>query len=152
MIVSAIASAGAWGWVILATILMAAEILAPGYFLIWLGAAAAVTGIIFLLAPGPWQIQLAVFAVLSLISLYGWFKVMKASNGTASDKPDLNRRLEAMVGREFVLDEPIQAGRGRVRVADSVWLVTGPDLASGARVRVTGIEGAMLVVEAARAA
>ncbi len=149
MIVSTIATAGAWGWIILAAVLMAAEILVPGYFLIWLGAAAALTGVIFLFIAGPWQAQLAVFAVLSLISLYGWFKVMKASNGTASDKPDLNRRLEAMVGREFVLEEPIQSGRGRVRVADSVWLVTGPDLASGGRVRVIGFEGAVLLVEPA---
>jgi membrane protein implicated in regulation of membrane protease activity len=57
--------------------------------------------------------------------------------------------MEAMIGREFVLDEPIQSGRGRVRVADSVWLVTGPDLASGARVRVTDFQGAVLVVEPA---
>lgn len=149
MIVSTIVGAGPWSWIILAAILMGLEILVPGYFLIWLGAAAAVTGLIFLLIAGPWQAQLAVFAVLSLFSLYGWFKVMKASNGTTSDRPDLNRRMEAMIGREFVLDEPIQSGRGRVRVADSVWLVTGPDLASGARVRVTDFQGAVLVVEAA---
>ena len=149
MIVSTIVAAGPWSWIILAAILMGLEILVPGYFLIWLGAAAAVTGLIFLAIAGPWQAQLAVFAVLSLFSLYGWFKVMKASNGTTSDKPDLNRRMEAMVGREFVLDDPLQSGRGRVRVADSVWLVTGPDLASGARVRVTDFQGAVLVVEAA---
>ena len=103
MIVSTIAASGAWGWIILATVLMGAEILVPGYFLIWLGAAAALTGVIFLFFSGPWQAQFAVFAILSLISLYGWFKVMKASNGTASDKPDLNRRMEAMVGRELSL-------------------------------------------------
>lgn len=149
MIASTIAGWGAWGWIALAAVLMAAELLAPGYFLIWLGLAAALTGAIFLVFAGPWQIQLAVFATFSLVSLYGWYRLMKASNDTASDKPDLNRRMEAMVGREFVLDEPIQSGRGRIRVADSVWLVTGPDLASGARVRVTNFQGATLVVEAA---
>ena len=149
MIASTIAGWGAWGWIALAAVLMAAELLAPGYFLIWLGLAAALTGAIFLVFSGPWQIQLAVFATFSLVSLYGWYRLMKASNDTASDKPDLNRRMEAMVGREFVLDEPIQSGRGRIRVADSVWLVTGPDLASGARVRVTNFQGATLVVEAA---
>jgi membrane protein implicated in regulation of membrane protease activity len=149
MIVSTITSWGAWAWIALAAVLMAAEIIIPGYFLIWLGAAAAVTGVIFLTVAAPWQIQLAVFAALALISLYGWFKVMKASNGTVSDKPDLNRRIETMVGREFVLDEPIQAGRGRIRIADTVWAVTGPDLASGSRVKVTSFQGATLVVAAA---
>jgi len=149
MIVATLAAWGAWSWIAFAAVLMAAEILAPGYFLIWLGVAAAATGAVFLVLPAPWQIQLAVFAALSLVCLFGWVKVMKSTNGTTSDKPDLNRRLEAMVGREFVLEEPIQAGRGRVRVADSVWLVAGPDLAAGARVRVTDFEGAVLLVEAA---
>ncbi len=149
MIISTIASWGAWAWIALAAVLMAAEILVPGYFLIWLGLAAALTGVIFLMVTAAWQIQLAVFAAFSLISLYGWFKVMKASNGTVSDKPDLNRRPEALIGREFVLDEPIQAGRGRIRVADTVWAVTGPDLSSGTRVKVRGLEGATLVVVAA---
>jgi hypothetical protein len=149
MIVSTIAAWGAWAWIALAAVLMAAEILVPGYFLIWLGLAAALTGVIFLMVSAAWQIQLAVFAAFSLISLYGWFKVMKASNGTVSDKPDLNRRPEALIGREFVLDEPIQAGRGRIRVADTVWAVTGPDLSSGTRVKVRGLDGATLVVAAA---
>ncbi len=149
MIVATLASWGAWSWIAFAAVLMALEILAPGYFLIWLGAAAALTGAVFLVLPGPWQIQLAVFAALSLVCLFGWVRVTRASNDTTSDKPDLNRRMEAMVGREFTLEEPIQAGRGRVRVADSVWLVTGPDLAAGARVRVTDFEGAVLRVEAA---
>lgn len=149
MIIATVASWGAWGWIALAAVLMAAEILVPGYFLIWLGLAAALTGVIFLFVGAAWQIQLAVFAAFSLVSLYGWFKVMKASNGSESDRPDLNRRPEALIGREFVLDEPIHAGRGRVRIADSVWAVTGPDLASGVRVKVRGLDGATLVVEAA---
>jgi membrane protein implicated in regulation of membrane protease activity len=151
MIISTIVSWGAWAWIALAAALMTAEILVPGYFLIWLGLAAALTGVIFLMVSAAWQIQLAVFAAFSLISLYGWFKVMKASNGTVSDKPDLNRRPEALIGREFVLDEPIQAGRGRIRVADSVWAVTGPDLSSGTRVKVRGLDGATLVVVPAQA-
>lgn len=149
MIVSTVADWGAWAWVAFAAVLMAAEIIVPGYFLIWLGLAAALTGALFLFIPAPWQIQLAVFAIFSLACLYGWFRLLKAGSEAASDRPDLNRRMEAMLGREFVLDEPIHAGRGRVRVADTVWMVTGPDMVSGARVRVKGFQGATLVVEPA---
>ncbi len=149
MIVATLASWGAWSWIVAAAILMAAEILAPGYVLIWLGGAAALTGLLFLVVPAPWQVQFAVFAVLALISLYGWFKVARASAVAPSDRPDLNRRSESLVGREFVLEEPIQAGRGRIRLADSVWAVTGPDLAAGQRIRVASLDGATLVVEAA---
>ncbi|MGN6500052.1 MAG: NfeD family protein, partial [Tsuneonella sp.] len=38
-------------------------------------------------------------------------------------------------------------GEGRVRHGDSEWLARGPDLAPGARVRITGFDGGTLVVE-----
>lgn len=149
MILSTIESWGAWSWVALAALLMALELVVPGYFLIWLGAAAAVTGALFIVVPAPWQVQLAVFAVLSLAWLYVWFRLVRGSGDAPTDRPNLNRRMDAMIGQEFVLDEPIQSGRGRVRVADTVWVVTGPDLASGSRVRVSGYEGAVLKVDPA---
>ncbi|WP_439572337.1 NfeD family protein [Phreatobacter sp.] len=149
MIVATLESWGAWSWIALAALLMALELIVPGYLLIWLGAAAAATGVLFILVPAPWQVQFAVFSVLALACVYAWFRLVKGSVDTVTDQPGLNRRLDAMVGREFVLEEPIQSGRGRVRIADSVWTVTGPDLASGSRVRVTGYEGAVLMVEPA---
>ncbi len=36
-----------------------------------------------------------------------------------------------------------------IRVGDSVWLVSGPDLPAGAPVRVTGQDGVLLLVEPA---
>lgn len=149
MILATIDNWGPWSWIALAALLMALELVVPGYFLLWLGAAAAVTGVLFIMVPAPWQVQLAVFTLLSLVCLYAWFRLVKGAVDTATDQPGLNRRMDSMVGREFVLDEPIQSGRGRVRVADSVWSVTGPDLASGSRVRVTGYDGAVLMVEPA---
>ncbi len=65
------------------------------------------------------------------------------------DRPALNRRGEALVGRVFTLEEPIRDGAGRVRVDDSSWRVQGPDLPSGASMRVVRVDGATLVVEAA---
>jgi len=52
------------------------------------------------------------------------------------------------IGRIFTLEEPIVGGNGRVRIDDSVWRISGPDLPSGARVRVASTDGAMLRVEA----
>jgi membrane protein implicated in regulation of membrane protease activity len=108
-----------------------------------------VTGALFIVVPAPWQVQLAVFAGLSLACLYAWFRLVRGSADAPSDRPTLNRRMDALIGQEFVLDEPIQSGRGRVRVADTVWAVTGPDLASGSRVRVSGYEGTVLKVDPA---
>jgi membrane protein implicated in regulation of membrane protease activity len=63
-----------------------------------------------------------------------------------SADPLINLRAGRLVGRTFVLAEPIVEGRGRVNVDDSVWQVHGPDAPAGARVVVTGVDGAVLLV------
>jgi membrane protein implicated in regulation of membrane protease activity len=67
----------------------------------------------------------------------------------SEDATSLNRRAEALVGRVFTLEAPIAGGVGRIRVDDTSWRVTGPDMLEGAAVRVVRVEGATLVVEAA---
>jgi membrane protein implicated in regulation of membrane protease activity len=59
-----------------------------------------------------------------------------------------------MIGRTATLAEPISNGRGRIRLGDTLWRVSGPDLPAGAQVRVTGAADTdlELVVEAVRQA
>ena len=64
-----------------------------------------------------------------------------------SDQPDLNRRAEQLIGRVLLLEEAIEAGRGKVRVGDTLWLAEGTDLPAGTRVKVTGARRDALVVE-----
>lgn len=65
------------------------------------------------------------------------------------EEPRLNARGDKHVGRLIVIEQPIDAGRGRVRIGDGWWSVEGPDLETGARVRVVGVRGAVLIVERA---
>ena len=53
--------------------------------------------------------------------------------GDESDQPLLNRRGEQLIGRIATLTEPIKDGRGRVRIGDTMWRVSGPDLPAGAQ-------------------
>jgi inner membrane protein len=64
-----------------------------------------------------------------------------------SDEPNLNRPAAQLVGRVLTLAEPIEGGRGKVRVGDTLWPVEGPDAPEGAEVRVTAANGTVLVVE-----
>ncbi len=138
-----------WHWWILGGALMIAEMLVPGVFLLWLGIAAGVVGLVAFIAPALWwQAQAVLFAALSVASVWGWREYQRRYP-TATDRPTLNRRAEQYVGRRLTLDQPIVNGRGHVRVDDSTWRVEGPDLPAGTNVAVTGVNGTILKVERA---
>ena len=62
-----------WHWWIAAVVLVIVEVFAPGAFFIWLGAAAAVTGLVLLVLPEtPWQAQFLIWSLLSAITVAGW--------------------------------------------------------------------------------
>ncbi len=66
-----------------------------------------------------------------------------------SDEPDLNRRGAELVGQMVVVVEAMApGGRGAVRAGDTVWVAEGCTAAPGDRVKVAGVKGTVLVVEA----
>lgn len=144
-----IASLGGWGWLILGLLLIGGELLAPGIFLLWLGLAALVTGAVVGLTGMAWQGALLVFAALSLASVLAG----RALTRRRGEEPDiasgLNDRGRQLVGKVFKLEATMQGGEGRIRVGDSSWRVTGPELLAGTEIRVVRVEGATLVVEKA---
>ena len=138
-----------WSWWIAALALAILEVFAPGAVFLWLGVAAGLVGLVLLVLPGlDWHWQLVLFAVLAVASVVVGRPIVRRRL-LATDRPTLNRRAEAHVGRIFTLDEPIAGGRGRLKVEDPTWRVEGPDLPAGARVRVAGADGATLKVEPA---
>jgi|SRR5580765_7617719 membrane protein implicated in regulation of membrane protease activity len=139
-----------YGWWILALVLIGAELLVPGYFLIWIGLAAAALGIVTFLIPGiSFLVQAVLFAVLTLASCFVYWRFVRKVIGEASDQPLLNRRAEQFVGQRYRLDTAIVGGRGKVRIGDSPWLAEGPDLPAGAEVEVIGVDGTTVKVRAA---
>lgn len=137
-----------WWWLVFAALLGIAEVMLPGVFLIWVALAAAVTGLIALAVPLSTPVQFLVFAVLCLIAVWGgrrWY----AANPVDSQDPLLNDRTARLIGEVVTVVEAIEAGRGRVKVGDSVWLCQGPDTPVGSRVRVVGAEASALKVEPA---
>ena len=150
MLASVFAELGPWNWFVIGFALLALEIVVPGVFLLWIGVAALATGALSLLlwdwSMWIWQVQVLVFLVLSLISAFAGKRVM--GNGADSDLPLLNRRADQLIGRTATLTEPIVNGWGRAKIDDTVWDVSGPDMAQGTAVVVTGVTGATLEVKA----
>lgn len=151
MIARLVLELGPWSWWVLGLVLLAAEVIVPGVFLVWIGLAALATGILSLIlwdaALWIWQVQFVVFALLSMIAVLIGRRIVVTSE--ESDEPLLNKRAESLVGRTAVLEQPIAEGHGRVRLDDTTWAVEGPDLPAGTRVRITASSGRHLTVERA---
>jgi len=136
-----------WHWGIIAVVLIILEMFAPGAFMLWLGVAAAVVGIIMAIFPDiSWEIQFLIFAILSVASIYAGRVYMRKHPAT-SDQPTLNQRGAQYVNRVFTLEEPVINGQGKIKVDDSTWKIEGMDCESGSQVRVTGVDGVVLKVE-----
>lgn len=152
MVMTILNELGPWNWWVLGIVLMGLEIVAPGTFFLWFGLSAMVVGTVTL-ALGPdnavwvWQVQVLVFLALSVLSAYFGRRAMARYGWDKSENETLNNRGQQMLGRTAILDDPITAGTGRAKIGDTVWRVSGPDLAAGSRIRVVGHEAGTLIVE-----
>ena len=136
-----------WHWLIFGILLCAIELFLPTTFLLWAGVAALATGVVTFLVPIlNWQMQIALFAVLAVATTLAG-RIFYRHDKETLDAPILNRRGDSLVGRDFVLAEPIVNGVGSVTMESTSWRVIGPDTNAGARMKVVKIEGASLVVE-----
>ena len=135
-------------WACAAIAMMAAEMAAPGFFLLWLGFAAAGVFVVLLVAPelaGIWQTVL--FVLFSMVSVGAYLFFFRKAR-VASDQPLLNRRAVQLIGQVYPLESAIVNGRGRVKIGDAFWTVEGADAPAGTRVRVASVHGMSLRVEA----
>lgn len=138
-------------WWLLALLLIGLEVALPGYFLLWIGIGAAATGVLAWLVPDLSLLAQAIaFAVLAFLACavyaYG-VRPKLGRSGAAGER--LNRRGAQLIGQRYVLIEPIVNGRGKARVGDGEWLVSGPDLPLGATVEVVSVDGTTLQVRPA---
>ncbi len=138
-----------WYWWVFATLLLGIEILAPGFFFLWMAIAGLITGIVLFLAPATsFEIQLLIFSVLSFLSVVVWRRYF-GKHPEETDHPLLNKRGAQYIGRTFTLIEAIENGQGKIKADDSIWKVYGEDSPLGARVKVVAVEGTVFRVEQA---
>ncbi len=134
-----------WDWLAFAVLLLIVEVFGTAGYFLWFGTAAAMVGLLLLAFPElSWVWQFSAFALLSLATAWVWWRRLRKQPSVA---PGLNRRGSELLGGEFLLHEAISAGRGKIKAGDSYWLVSGPDLAMGQRVKVVGQDGTVLKVE-----
>lgn len=137
-----------WHWFVLAALLIGLELLAPGYVFLWIAVAAGITGVLKLLLPIGWEVQLILFGVIAVVTVIYAKKFIK-KYAKETDQPTLNRRGDKYIGHVYMLDQAIENGSGKVKVGDTMWRVEGDNLPAGSKVKVVAVNGASFVVERA---
>lgn len=137
-------------WLTLAVLLGLAELMVPGVFLIWLAAAAAVTGLASLFIEMTLTGQLTLFGISSVASVWlgrRWY----LTNTVKNEDPLLNDRSARLIGKTVTVVEPITPSGGRAKVADGEWPAKGPAMKVGTLAKVTAVDGGILELEAVEA-
>jgi len=129
-------------WVLAGLVLLIAELLLPGVFLMWIGLACLGVGLAALALPLGFDAQVVVFVVLAAITLTIGLRLRRRP-------PRVNTATSGLAGRSAVALD-FHGREGRVRVGDSDWAARLPsDVAEpdpGARLRVEGVDGTVLIV------
>jgi hypothetical protein len=138
-----------WLWLIGGVVLLIAEVIAPGFFLIFVGAAAIAAGLFTVLFGLGTVAQLALFALYAVLAvLIG--RRFYASAPSGHSNVHLNDPARRLVGKVVTVVSSVDEHSGRVRVGDGEWSARGGPAAVGERVRVTGVDGNCLRVEPER--
>ena len=134
-----------WLWAIGGVVLLIAEIIAPGFFLVFVGAAAIATGIFTLLFDLGFVPQIILFALYTALAVMIG-KRFYAQPETTDQMLQLNDPGRRLIGKSVVVVDPVDEHGGRVKVGDSEWSARGGPAAVGDRVTITGVEGNCLTV------
>ncbi|MBH0239559.1 NfeD family protein [Methylobrevis sp. L22] len=148
MFESIIAALGGWAWAVLGLLLAAVELVFPGAFFIWFAVAAMVVAVLTLAFDIGWQAQALLFVVLAIAAVFAGRRIYGHLGRTPSADGLLNDRTARQIGRIGRLEEGISSGLGRLRLDDTIWRVTGPDLPAGTQVKVVAVRDGRLAVEA----
>ncbi len=138
-----------WMWAIGGVLLLIAEVIAPGFFLMFVGAAALATGLFTLLFGLGLAPQLVLFALYAALAV-ALGKRFYAQPDNANIDPLLNDRAARMIGKTVVVVDPVDEHGGRVKVGDSEWSARGGPAAAGDQVVIIAVDGNCLSVELRR--
>ncbi len=137
-----------WHWLAFGFALLAVELLGTAGYFLWLGMSALIVGAIMTVLPMSWQLQWLCFAIASLITTWLWWRRQWSKDKQEDQERDLNQKYKQLIGRTLILEEDFSVGLNRIKVADTTWSAQSDQaLPAGTRVRITDVEGIILIIE-----
>lgn len=137
-----------WHWLIGGFVLLIAEVIVPGVFLLWWGLAGiVVAGLVKFLPNLSYSAQITTYAILAIVLSVIWWKYQHNRDSADAQHNSLNQRDHAMIGTLGTVQEIGENGIGRGAFGDTTWRIQGKNLAVGDVVKVVAVQGITLLVE-----
>ncbi len=138
-----------WHWAVGGLALIVAELVVPAFVVVWFGLGALVVAAVVALTAIGTTAQLALWLVVSVAMVAGWFKVFKPNmHKTRIGMADAN--VIGEVGMLVRNVAPFEKGQVRFQkpiLGTDVWeCIADEPIRSGERVRVLDVEGSFLKV------
>jgi membrane protein implicated in regulation of membrane protease activity len=134
-------------WLAIGAVLLAVEVATGSGWLLWPAASAAALGFLGLAWPLDMNMQLVIFAILTIVTTLAGRHFFPRTVGGG----DINDTRSRLAGLDGVAAGDFQSGRGRVFVDGKEWaaeLEGATSLASGMKVVVVAVKGSCLTVRA----
>ena len=137
-----------WHWIVFGIVLLIIEMNTGTFFILGLGVAAIIVGVLDTLLGTSFTAELGIWMVLSVLAIAAWFKWFREPPVT--DSGQSNYRLDTL---GTVLEEIHPHARGKVTfdspvLGNTSWHATSKvDLDKNTRVKIVEINGQLIEVE-----
>ncbi len=137
-----------WHWIVLGVILLILEMNMGTFFMLGLGVAAIIVGIIDTLVDTSFTMELSIWMLLSILAIAAWFKWFREPPLT--DSGQSNYRLDTL---GIVMEDIQPHSRGKVTfdapvLGNTSWHATAKvDIDKNTRVQIVQINGQLIEVE-----
>ncbi|QUD87598.1 NfeD family protein [Phenylobacterium montanum] len=131
-----------WDWIAAGALLLVLELSTGSGYLLWPAASAGAVAVLTLVTPIGGIGQVIAFTLLTVATTYLGRRFLKPA--AAMPGPDVNDKVQRLIGRTGEVAHAFSHGRGRVFVDGSEWAADAEDdqaLGKGARVQVTEVLG-----------
>jgi membrane protein implicated in regulation of membrane protease activity len=139
-----------WHWLALGLLLLCGELLGTAGYMLWIGIAAMLVGIVLAFIPISWQLQWISFGVFALALTWLWWRKQHRVDKQSDKQRSLNQKDKQLIGQTSVLEQDITRGKCRIKLGDTSWSAySDSDLPSGTLVKVIDVDGITLLIEKA---
>jgi membrane protein implicated in regulation of membrane protease activity len=129
-------------WFLAGIAVMLAELVVPGFVILFFGVGCWGAAAAAFLAPGAYSAQVLVFLIVSVASLLTLRKVAMRVFVGGSEGPESDDLGNVPIGARITLDQDLEAGRtGRVRFRGTLWdAVAEERIPAGSEAEITGVD------------